>query len=117
MVAAAKSPQAVQEREGTAVARGVDRFSGFLRLSVGKLYIVCAFLTLYEVVARYVFDLLTQWVCEVVMTLCAAAWMLSAGFVTLQKQHIGITAFYLMASGCGGGSTCSPWLSVSLPST
>ena len=32
------------------------------------------------------------------MVLCATAWMLSAGFVTLQKRHIGITVFYLMAS-------------------
>ena len=98
MVAAAESTQAVQEREGTAVARGVDHFSRFLGLSVGNLYIVCAFVTLYEVVARYVFNSPTQWAFEVVMTLCATAWMLSAGFVTLQKRHIGITVFYLMAS-------------------
>ena len=32
------------------------------------------------------------------MVLCATAWMLSAGFVTLKKRHIGITVIYLMAS-------------------
>ncbi len=98
MVAAAESTQAMQEREGTAIARGVDHFSRFLGLAVGNLYIICAFVTLYEVVARYVFNSPTQWAFEVVMTLCATAWMLSAGFVTLQKRHIGITVFYLMAS-------------------
>ena len=32
-----------------------------------------------------------------VMVLCAVAWMISAGFVTLQKRHTGITALCLMA--------------------
>ena len=31
------------------------------------------------------------------MVLCVTAWMLSAGFVTQQKRHIGIIEFYLMA--------------------
>ena len=98
MVAATPTTQAVEERDGTAVARSVDHVSRFLGLSVGNLYIICAFVTLYEVIARYIFNAPTQWAFEVVMTLCATAWMLSAGFVTLQKRHIGITVFYLMAS-------------------
>ncbi len=76
----------------------VDHFSRFLGLSVGNLYLLAAFCTMWEVVARYVFHSPTQWAFEVVMVLCAAAWMLSAGFVTLKKRHIGITVFYLMAS-------------------
>ncbi|MGI9409789.1 MAG: TRAP transporter large permease subunit [Hyphomicrobiaceae bacterium] len=98
MVAATETTQPIEAREGTAVARGVDHVSRFLGLSVGNLYIICAFVTLYEVIARYVFNAPTQWAFEVVMTLCACAWMLSAGYVTLQKRHIGITVFYLMAS-------------------
>ncbi|HBT43394.1 MAG TPA: C4-dicarboxylate ABC transporter permease [Rhodospirillaceae bacterium] len=78
--------------------RAVDHFSRFLVLAVGNLYLIAAFCTMWEVVARYVFHSPTQWVFEVVMVLCASAWMLSAGFVTLQKRHIGITVFYLMAS-------------------
>ncbi|MBB92602.1 MAG: C4-dicarboxylate ABC transporter permease [Magnetovibrio sp.] len=78
--------------------RAVDHFSRFLGLAVGNLYLIAAFCTMWEVVARYVFHSPTQWVFEVVMVLCASAWMLSAGFVTLQKRHIGITVFYLMAS-------------------
>ena len=31
------------------------------------------------------------------MVLCATAWMLSVGYVTSHKRHIGITVFYLMA--------------------
>ena len=76
----------------------VDHFSRFLGLAVGNLYLIAAFCTLWEVVARYFFHSPTQWVFEVVMVLCASAWMLSAGFVTLQKRHIGITVFYLMAT-------------------
>jgi len=78
--------------------RSVDHVSRFVGLAVGNLYLIAAFCTLWEVVARYVFNSPTQWVFEVVMVLCASAWMLSAGFVTLQKRHIGITVFYLMAS-------------------
>ena len=83
---------------GATFNKSVDHFSRFLGLAVGNLYLMAAFCTLYEVVARYVFNAPTQWVFEVVMVLCAASWMFSAGYVTLQKRHIGITVFYLMAS-------------------
>ncbi len=76
----------------------VDHFSRFTGLSVAYLYIIAAGCTMYEVIARYVFNAPTQWAFEVVMTLCAIAWMLSAGFVTLQKRHIGITVLYQLAS-------------------
>ena len=98
MVAVAEADQIPGTRPGTMVAQGVDHVSRFLGLAVGNLYIICAAVTLYEVVARYVFNAPTQWAFEVVMVLCATAWMLSAGFVTLQKRHIGITVFYIMAS-------------------
>ncbi|MEM9443624.1 MAG: TRAP transporter large permease subunit, partial [Pseudomonadota bacterium] len=75
----------------------IDRFSRFLGLSVAQFYIFCAFVTLWEVVARYAFDAPTSWAFEVVMVLCATGWMLSVGYVTSHKRHIGITVFYLMA--------------------
>jgi len=83
---------------GASFSRSVDHTSRFLGLAVGNLYLIAAFCTLWEVVARYVFNSPTQWAFEVVMVLCACTWMLSAGFVTLHKRHIGITVFYLMAS-------------------
>ncbi len=83
---------------GTNFNQSVDHVSRFLGLSVSFLYLIAAACTLWEVVARYVFNSPTQWVFEVVMVLCATAWMMSAGFVTLQKRHIGITVLYLMAS-------------------
>ncbi len=98
MVAGAEIERLPNQTEGTVVARSVDHVSRFFGLAVGNLYILCAVFTLYEVIARYVFNAPTQWAFEVVMVLCATAWMLSAGFVTLQKRHIGITVFYLMAS-------------------
>ena len=83
---------------GVNFSKSVDHLSRFLGLSVGNLYIIAAACTLWEVTARYVFNSPTQWVFEVVMVLCATAWMMSAGYVTLQKRHIGITVLYLMAS-------------------
>lgn len=80
----------------SAFQRAVDHLSRFSGLAVGQLYLLCAAVTLYEVVTRYVFNAPTQWAFEVVMVLCATAWMLSAGFVTLVKRHIGITVFNLM---------------------
>jgi len=94
---------AVSEREITGEAGGgftgaVDHISRFTGLTVANLYIVAAAATMYEVISRYVFNAPTQWAFEVVMTLCAIAWMLSAGYVTLQKRHIGITVLYQLAS-------------------
>jgi tripartite ATP-independent transporter DctM subunit len=98
MVAATDAQTQTPETRGGAFAYTVDHVSRFLGLAVGNLYLLCAIVTLYEVIARYVFHSPTQWAFEVVMVLCATAWMLSAGYVTLQKRHIGITVFYLMAS-------------------
>ena len=78
-----------------------DDFSKFSGLAVAQLYLICAAVTGYEVISRYVFDAPTQWVFEVVMVLAATAWMLSAAYVTLHKRHIGITVFYIMASDRG----------------
>ena len=78
-----------------------DHFSKFSGLAVAQLYLICAAVTGYEVISRYVFDNPTQWVFEVVMVLAATAWMLSAAYVTLHKRHIGITVFYIMASDRG----------------
>ncbi|MGB1005719.1 MAG: TRAP transporter large permease subunit [Thalassobaculaceae bacterium] len=82
---------------GEPLNRSVDHVSRFLGLSVGNLYLLAAACTLWEVFSRYIMNQPTQWVFEVVMVLCAVAWMISAGFVTLQKRHIGITVLYLMA--------------------
>ena len=97
MVAIGETVEAARE-DGNAFTRSVDHFSRFSGLAVGNLYLIAAIATLWEVVARYVFNAPTQWAFEVVMVLCATAWMLSAGFVTLQKRHIGVTVFYLLAS-------------------
>ena len=78
------------------VENAIDHFSRFSGLAVGQLYLLCALVTVYEVVMRYVFNAPTQWAFEVVMVLCATAWMLSAGYITFHKRHIGITVIYLM---------------------
>ena len=79
----------------------IDHFSKFSGLAVSQLYLIAALCTIYEVVSRYVFHAPTQWAFEVVMVLCATAWMLSAGYITLHKRHISINVLYLMAGDKG----------------
>jgi len=76
----------------------IDHISKFVGLAVSQLYLLCALITCYEVISRYVFSSPTQWAFETVMVLCASAWMLSAGYITLHKRHIGITVIYIMVS-------------------
>lgn len=80
------------------IATAIDTFSRFSGLAVGQLYLIAAFATLYEVIARYAFDSPTQWAFEITMVLCATAWMLSSGYITLRQRHIGITVFYVIAT-------------------
>lgn len=98
MVAIGETARSAPAGNGTAFTRGVDHFSRFSGLTVGNLYIIAAAVTMWEVIARYFFNAPTSWAFEVVQVLCATAWMLSAGFVTLQRRHIGVTVFYLMVS-------------------
>jgi TRAP-type mannitol/chloroaromatic compound transport system permease small subunit len=77
--------------------RAIDHVSEFVGLAAAQLYLMCAVITTYEVVMRYLFNNPTQWAFEVVMVLCASAWMLSVGYVTRHRRHIGITVLYLLA--------------------
>jgi TRAP-type C4-dicarboxylate transport system permease small subunit len=79
------------------VLRAIDHVSEFLGLAAAQLYLLCALITTYEVVMRYVFHAPTQWAFEVVMVLCASAWVLSVGYVTRHRRHIGITVLYVLA--------------------
>ncbi len=75
----------------------ISRFSQFSGLAIAQLYLIIAAITLWEVFSRYALEAPTQWAFEMVMVLCATAWMISAGYVTYKNRHIGITVFYLMA--------------------
>jgi TRAP-type C4-dicarboxylate transport system permease small subunit len=79
------------------VLSAIDHVSEFLGLAAAQLYQQCALITSYEVVMRYVFRAPTQWAFEVVMVLCASAWVLSVGYVTRHRRHIGITVLYVLA--------------------
>lgn len=79
------------------VLRGIAHVSRFIGHAIAPLYLLCAGITVYEVVMRYVFDAPTQWAFEMVMTLCALAWVLSAGYITLYRRHIAITVITDMA--------------------
>jgi TRAP-type mannitol/chloroaromatic compound transport system permease small subunit len=79
--------------------RGIDRLSQVIGLSVAHFYLVCALITAYEVVMRYVFNAPTLWAFEIVMVICACAWALSGGYVTMRRSHIGITVLYQYTTG------------------
>ena len=76
----------------------LDHVSHFTGLAVAQLYLVVAAVTLYEVVMRYFFHAPTAWAFEMVMVMCATAWTISSGYVTLKKRHIGITVIHNLAS-------------------
>jgi len=79
--------------------RAVDRLNQFLGLSVSHFYLVCACITAYEVIMRYFFNAPTLWGFEVVMVVCASAWVLSGPYVTMRRAHIAITVLYQYTSG------------------
>ena len=82
-----------------AIIRAVDRLNQFIGLSVAHLYLICVIITLYEVVMRYFFNAPTQWAFEVVMVVCASAWVLSGGYISMRQSHIAITILHERAKG------------------
>ncbi len=76
----------------------MDHLSHVTGIFVSTFYMLAALATLWEVFSRYVLNAPTLWGFETVMMLCAAAWMLSAGFITMKQRHIAITVFHIMAS-------------------
>jgi TRAP-type mannitol/chloroaromatic compound transport system permease small subunit len=81
------------------VLNGMDRVSQFLGLAVAHFYLVCALVTAYEVIMRYLFNAPTLWAFEVVMVTCASAWVLSGAYVTMRRGHIAITVLYQYTRG------------------
>lgn len=82
-----------------AIIRAVDRLNQFIGLSVAHLYLICVAITIYEVAMRYLFDSPTQWAFEVVMVVCASAWVLSGGYLAMRRSHIAITVVYERTKG------------------
>lgn len=76
----------------------VDHLSHVTGIAVSVFFVIAALATLYEVFSRYALNAPTYWAFETVMMLCASAWMLSSGYVTLKGRHIGITVFHVLAS-------------------
>lgn len=81
------------------VLNGMDRVSQFLGLAVSHFYLVCAVVTAFEVAMRYLFNSPTLWAFEVVMVICASAWVLSGAYVTMRRGHIAITVLYQYTKG------------------
>ncbi|ASP23089.1 C4-dicarboxylate TRAP transporter large permease protein DctM [Antarctobacter heliothermus] len=76
----------------------VDHVSHVSGIAISTFYLIAATATLWEVFSRYVLHTPTLWAFETVMVTVAAAWMLSAGYVTMKKRHIGITVIHNLAN-------------------
>lgn len=76
----------------------VEHTSHITGIAISTFYLVAALATLWEVFSRYVLHAPTHWAFETVMTIVAAAWMLSAGYVTMKQRHIAITVIHNLAS-------------------
>ncbi|WP_417211119.1 TRAP transporter large permease subunit [Antarctobacter sp.] len=76
----------------------VDHVSHVSGIAISTFYLIAATATLWEVFSRYVLHTPTLWAFETVMVTVAAAWMLSAGYVTMKQRHIGITVIHNLAN-------------------
>ena len=76
----------------------VEHVSHVSGIAISCFYLIAALTTLYEVFSRYLLNAPTFWAFETVMVTVAAAWMLSAGYVTMKKRHIAITVIHNIAS-------------------
>ena len=76
----------------------IEHKSHIIGIAVSTFYVVAALATLWEVFSRYVLHAPTYWAFETVMVTVAAAWMLSAGYVTMKKRHIAITVIHSIVS-------------------
>jgi TRAP-type C4-dicarboxylate transport system permease small subunit len=74
----------------------LDSVSVFVGQACSVLFFACVAISALEVVLRYGFDAPTLWSTELVMTLCASAWVLSVGYVTERHRHISITMLELV---------------------
>jgi TRAP-type C4-dicarboxylate transport system permease small subunit len=72
----------------------IDRLNRLLGERLCYLYLAAVAITAYEVVMRYLFNAPTTWAFELTILLCAICYLLSGGFVTVQRKHIAITALY-----------------------
>ncbi|MFZ7089513.1 TRAP transporter large permease subunit [Primorskyibacter sp. 2E233] len=82
-------------RDDYTIVEHVSHISG---IAISCFYLVAALATLYEVFSRYALNAPTFWAFETVMVTVAAAWMLSAGYVTMKQRHIAITVIHGLAS-------------------
>lgn len=76
-------------------ADAMDAISVFVGQGCSVLFFACIAVSAFEVVMRYGFDAPTSWSTELAMTLCAAAWVASVGYVTQRHRHISITMLEL----------------------
>lgn len=76
----------------------MDRISVFIGHGCSVLFFACIVVSALEVVMRYGFDRPTVWSTELAMTLCASAWVLAVGYVTVRHRHISITMIETLVS-------------------
>jgi TRAP-type C4-dicarboxylate transport system permease small subunit len=72
----------------------IDRLNRLLGERLCYLYLAAVAITAYEVVMRYLLNAPTSWAFELTILLCAICYLVSGGYVTMQRKHIAITALH-----------------------
>ena len=72
----------------------IDRFSRLVGNKVCWLFLIAVFVSVYEVVADFVFDAPTIWVHDLTIILCSACFLLGGAYAMQRREHIRITVLY-----------------------
>lgn len=68
--------------------RTIDAIADWIGRAAATLFVAAAAITIYEVVARYIFDAPTTWVHEVTKTLCALGFAMGGAYCMTHNNHI-----------------------------
>ena len=81
---------------GHCFAARMSAVSVFIGQCCGMFYLAAILLSGLEVLLRYAFNAPSVWNMEIVMVLCASAWLFSGCAVTQQHRHITVTVMELI---------------------
>lgn len=72
----------------------IDRFSRLVGRKVCWLYLIAVIISVYEVIADFVFGAPTVWVHDLTIMLCSACFLLGGAYAMQRREHIRITVAY-----------------------
>lgn len=72
----------------------IDRFSNLMGRIVCWLFLFAVIVSVYEVLADFVFNAPTVWVHDLTIMLCSACFFLGGAYAMQRREHIRITVVY-----------------------